>query len=343
MDDFSDLSDFDDLDQPTQHFEKHQLFEEYERSLTDAQFKERYRMSKSTFNLVFSMLEIQAKRRGNFFDDRFELLILLRYLATGSFLLVAGELLSISKSAAHIAVHRTMKKICALAPQIIKFREPLNAIKTHFESKFGFPGVIGAIDCTHIKFESPGGSNAETFRNRKGHFSLNIQAVCDARHFFVDVVARWPSSTHDSRIFEKLAIYQKLVDGELDGYLLGDAGYGLQNFCLTPFANPTSVPQKRYNKAHSQTRMSIEKAFGILKRRFPALKHGLRLRKPENNCILTLAAMILHNLCILNDDEIVDLVEGGFVVDAAQEVEAVEVENQNGIAVRDYVVDNYFS
>ena len=37
---------------------------------------------------------------------------------------------------------------------------------------------MGAIDCTHIKIPCPGGENAELFRNRKGYFSINVQAVC---------------------------------------------------------------------------------------------------------------------------------------------------------------------
>jgi len=28
-----------------------------------------------------------------------------------------------------------------------------------------FPGVIGAIDCTHIHIKSPGGENAKLYRN----------------------------------------------------------------------------------------------------------------------------------------------------------------------------------
>lgn len=34
-----------------------------------------------------------------------------------------------------------------------------------------------------------GGDYAELFRNHKGYFSINVQAVC------------WPGSTHDSTIF----------------------------------------------------------------------------------------------------------------------------------------------
>ena len=44
--------------------------------------------------------------------------------------------------------------------------------------------------------------------------------------------------------------------------------------------------------------MFVEKAFGVLKRRFPALKHGLRLRKPQDICLLILCAFVLHNMCI---------------------------------------------
>lgn len=38
----------------------------------------------------------------------------------------------------------------------------------------------------------------EEFRNRKGYFSLNVQAVCDADLRLMNVVARWPGSAHDA-------------------------------------------------------------------------------------------------------------------------------------------------
>lgn len=41
-----------------------------------------------------------------------------------------------------------------------------------------FPNVLGAIDCTHIKIQSPNSITGESFRNRKGYFSINVQAVC---------------------------------------------------------------------------------------------------------------------------------------------------------------------
>ena len=50
----------------------------------------------------------------------------------------------------------------------------------------------------------------------------------------------------------------------------------------------------------------IKKAFGLLKRRFPALRHGLRFKKPEDSCILISAALVLHNILIDFRDPIDD-------------------------------------
>jgi hypothetical protein len=40
-----------------------------------------------------------------------------------------------------------------------------------------FPRVIGAIDCTLIRIQSPGGEDADIFRSRKGFFAINVQTV----------------------------------------------------------------------------------------------------------------------------------------------------------------------
>ncbi|KAG0444205.1 hypothetical protein HPB47_014053 [Ixodes persulcatus] len=44
-----------------------------------------------------------------------------------------------------------------------------------------FPGVTACIDCTHVRINSPGGDDAEVYRNRKGVFSINVQASAACR------------------------------------------------------------------------------------------------------------------------------------------------------------------
>ena len=48
--------------------------------------------------------------------------------------------------------------------------------------------------------------------------------------------------------------------------------------------------------------MAIEKSFGILKRRFPALRNGLRLKKITDNLLLITCAFIFYNICIIQKD-----------------------------------------
>ena len=70
--------------------------------------------------------------------------------------------------------------------------------------------VIGAIDCTHIRVQSPGGEDAARVVNRKGYYSINVQVICDASQRITNIVARWPGSTHDSRIYQNSRIAQVL-------------------------------------------------------------------------------------------------------------------------------------
>ena len=64
--------------------------------------------------------------------------------------------------------------------------------------------------------------NAMAFVNRKQFYSIKVPAVCDSDAFITNIVARWPGTTHDSRIFENSNIADKLRDGSLDCILAGE-------------------------------------------------------------------------------------------------------------------------
>jgi len=64
------------------------------------------------------------------------------------------------------------------------------------QTKFGFykmhkfPRVIGVIDCTHIRIQSPCQDIGEQYHNRKGYFSFNVEVVCNSNLEITDIVAR---------------------------------------------------------------------------------------------------------------------------------------------------------
>lgn len=113
-------------------------------------------------------------------------------------------------------------------------------MKRKFFRVAGFPGVIGCIDCTHIPIKNPSRAHGETFRNRKGWFSINVQLVCGPQMEIYDIVVRWPGSVHDSRIFTNSRCSLRFEEGDLagSGLLIGNSGYAQTSIMYTPVPNP---------------------------------------------------------------------------------------------------------
>lgn len=123
--------------------------------------------------------------------------------------MVCGDLLNISQPTVCRIVNEVSELLARQFPNCVGFPQAnneRNAVKNEFLGMAAFPNVIGCIDCTHVPIISPGGHNAEQFRNRKGYFSVNIQAVAGPQLEIFDAVIRWPGSTHDSRIFSNSGV-----------------------------------------------------------------------------------------------------------------------------------------
>jgi hypothetical protein len=237
-----------------------------------------------------------------------QLLVALRFYATGTFQLVVGDTFGITKSTVCQTVHRVTRAIAELHDKYVKFPATVDeqrSVMQLFYGKSGMPGVVGAIDCTHVSIQSPGGDDAEIYRNRKGNFSVNVQLVCDSTCYISDVVARWPGSVHDSTIFDNCRLRALFESNQIEGCLVGDGGYASRRYMLTPINNPTTRPDKLYNAAQILARNCIERTNGILKRRFPALKYGMRLSL-ENTLPVIVATVVLHNIAVILGDELPD-------------------------------------
>ena len=79
-------------------------------------------------------------------------------MATGSFQSVVGELINISQPTMSRMVRRVSRVIASKSSTVVKF--PTNEDVLSHQRKFleigGFPGVVGTIDCSHVKIQSPG-------------------------------------------------------------------------------------------------------------------------------------------------------------------------------------------
>ncbi|ESO91257.1 hypothetical protein LOTGIDRAFT_97070, partial [Lottia gigantea] len=102
-----------------------------------------------------------------------QVLIALRFYASGSFLQVVGGTLGFDNKDVTNAV--VSKK-----HDYIKWpltNEEKNAVKDGFYGHGHFQNVVGCIDCTHVRIQGPS-EDEPSFVNRKGFHSINVQAVC---------------------------------------------------------------------------------------------------------------------------------------------------------------------
>ena len=103
------------------------------------------------------------------------------------------------------------------------------------------PRVIGAVDGSLIPIRAPY-NNKHIYVCHKGFHAINAMAVCNAQLSFTNFVCTWQGGL----------------------FLV----VGIQPYLLTPFRpdDVSTAPQRRYQKAHTKMRNTIERACGQIGR-----------------------------------------------------------------------------
>ena len=90
----------------------------------------------------------------------------------------------------------------------------LKEVVDGFETFWGFPQAVGAIDGSHIPIIRPEESGSDYY-NRKGYYSILVQGLVDHRGIFLDVNIGWPGKVHDARVFVNSSLYKKGMNSSL--------------------------------------------------------------------------------------------------------------------------------
>ena len=143
--------------------------------------------------------------------------------------------------------------------------------------------------------------------------------VIGANLEFLDVATGFPGSVHDARDLRSSALFQqaeaqiilsttlKDVDNvKIRRLLLSDSAYPATLLQVKPYKNNVKLnhSQKKFNKALSSARVTIERAFGVLKGRWRCLLK--RLDNLENIPDIILACCVFHNITQLKGDSYID-------------------------------------
>ncbi|XP_039039746.1 protein ALP1-like [Hibiscus syriacus] len=167
-----------------------------------------------------------------------------------------------------------------------------------------FKDCVGALDGTHIRASVPPNIQGR-FRSRKGGTTQNVLAAIKFDLKFLYVLAGWEGSAHDSRILTDALTRPRGFSIPEGKYYLADAGYGIRNGIISPyrgvryhlkeFSNHRPENAKElFNLRHSSLRTTVERVFGILKKRFRVLD-----AEPfwdfQTQIDIVLACTIIHN------------------------------------------------
>lgn len=240
------------LQRPRNFSARHNVLDE----LSDQELIKRFRLDRETILFVTNLVRptlVRPRQRSHVLTPEQKIVILLRYLATGKMHLCNDDDLSVSQQTVSRVISETLDALCDknILRRFIKFPtiEQLEENKEQFRQIAGLPNIIGAIDGTHIRIVRPKEFEAE-YVNRKRYHSINVQVVFDAQYHIIDLEARWPGSTHDSRILNESGLKLIFENGEAPAgnHLLGDCGYGAKSWLWTPFLRPHPGYQTDYNR-----------------------------------------------------------------------------------------------
>ena len=120
----------------------------------------------------------------------------------------------------------------------------------------------------------------------------------------------WPGCTHDARVLRNSDLYQNAERFFMPNkFIIGDSAYPLCDWLITVFRDNGHLThaQRRFNYKLSSLRQTVERTIGHLKGRFRRLRE-VPLHNLRSICQLIMAGCVLHNLCIIGNDEIQDFI-----------------------------------
>lgn len=145
--------------------------------------------------------------------------------------------------------------------------------------------------------------------------------MCDHQCCFVHCYAGNVGSMHDRQVFGLSEVKLYMDDAAKfphNSHLVGDSAYTLHEHLLVPYRDNghLTLKQNNYNFCHSSARMAIERSFGFLKGRFRSLLTTLDLECGVNLVpTYVIACCVLHNICLLKDDEFPGVLETPLVAE----------------------------
>ncbi|KAK9280540.1 hypothetical protein L1049_014232 [Liquidambar formosana] len=296
-------------------------------------FESVFKISRKTFNYICSLVkeDMMAKSGSYAFTNgkpmslNDQVAVALRRLGSGESLLTIGDSFGLNHSTVSQVTWRFVEAMEERGLHHLRWpstEQEMTETKSKFEKIRGLPNCCGAIDTTHIMMCLPAAEPASNvWLDQEKKHSMILQAIVDPDLRFQDIVTGWPGKMNDSSVlqssnFFKLCEKGKRLNGkkmvlcegsELREYIVGDSGYPLLPWLVTPYQGKELPDSKaEFNRRHFATRMVAQRALARLKEMWRIIQ-GVMWRPDKHRLPrIILVCCLLHNIVIDLEDEAQD-------------------------------------
>lgn len=175
-------------------------------------------------------------------------------------------------------------------------------------NQHGVAGMVGSLDCMHVGWKNCPVAWQGTHKGKEGHPTIVLEAMADYNLFIWHASFGWAGTLNDLNIWEASEVYREFLDGTwaemvdfpftINGqeftklYVLVDGIYPELARFVKPISEPIGRLQLRYASWQEASRKDIERAFGVLQRKFHIL-----VKKLSYGTSRTLKRSLKHVSC----------------------------------------------
>ena len=291
--------------------------------MTDKQFKENFRVQRSTFGKLVRLVGPHVSKK----DINYRAAIpvekriacALYALGSSSELRTISNLFGIAVNTTGLILHQFCSTIIDLfLHKLIKFPSTDAEIchtMNGFLTKFGYPLCLGSLDGTHIQIKPPPGAEPDCYNYKKFH-SVIMLATVNSDLIFTYINVGAPGRCNDSSVYSRSTLYDVIQNSIHRNYYLiesnvtiyahfiADSAFALHSTLMKPYCEKSNMSRKEcmFNYRLSRARSTVERAFGMMKNRFRCIHRKMEYEL-DNSLRIIKAIAILHNLCIISGDD----------------------------------------
>ena len=181
-------------------------------------------------------------------------------------------------------------------------------------NQHGIDGIIGSIDCMHIFWKNCPVAWQGAYKGKEKKPSIVLEAMCDYNLWIWHAAFGYAGSLNDINIWEQSPLLTSFVDGTFTRsvdfeffindrsftklFMLADGIYPELSRVAKTVDEPRGHGKKLYAKWQESCRKDIERAFGVLQRKFQVLKRPIEQWFLSDINRIVESTIILHNMMV---------------------------------------------